>query len=55
MVFQFKNKRGTIAWEYVAAIIIAIVVLIIIIVFSTSLRDKIISSITNFGKWGFGR
>lgn len=49
------NKKGELAWEYIAAIVIALIVLVIIIIFSTSLRDKIIDAITGFGRSGLGR
>jgi len=48
-------KKGTIAWQYIVAIILSLMVLILIIIFATGLRDKIIPAITDFGKWGFGR
>lgn len=49
------NHKGDIEWSYIAAIIIALVILILIVIFTTGLKDKIITAITSFGKWGFGR
>ena len=49
------NKKGDLAWEYIAAIILAMVVLVLIIIFASGLKDKIVEAITSFFKHGFGR
>jgi len=49
------NKKGELAWEYIAAIILALIVLVVILIFSTSLRDTIIDAMTGFGRGGLGR
>ncbi|MBL7051930.1 MAG: hypothetical protein ISS01_02470 [Nanoarchaeota archaeon] len=43
---MFHNKRGDIAWEYIAAFILIIIVLIVIIAFSSTLKTKAIEGIT---------
>ncbi|MBT3984803.1 hypothetical protein HOD38_02220 [archaeon] len=49
------NKKGDLAWEYIAGIIIAMLVLVLIIIFTTGLKDKVVDAVLGFGKWGFGR
>jgi len=48
MVQSSNNKKGTIAWEYVAAIIIGLVVILIIILFSTAIREKVLEGLQYF-------
>ena len=52
---KLLNKKGDIAWEYIAAIIITLVVIMIIVIMTTGLKDKIIESFVNFGSTGLGR
>ena len=49
------NKKGDLAWEDIAGIIIAMLVLVLIIIFTTGLKDKVVDAVLGFGKWGFGR
>ncbi len=39
------NKRGDIAWEYIAAFILVIIVLIAVIAFSSTLKEKALETI----------
>jgi len=49
------NKKGDLAWEYVAAMILALLVIVILLVFTTTLKEKIIEGIDYFTTVVLGR
>lgn len=49
------NKKGDLAWEYVAAMILALIVILIILIFTTTLKEKIIGGIDYFTTVILGR
>lgn len=55
MVQSSSNKKGTIAWEYVAAAIIGLVVILIVILFSVAIREKVLEGFRYFIENVLGR
>lgn len=49
------NKRGMLAWEYIAIIIIGLVVVFMIVIFSTTIKEKAIEAVTYFSTELLGR
>jgi hypothetical protein len=49
------NKKGDIAWDYIAAIIVALMIFLVVMLFSTTLREKITEGITYFFTGLLGR
>lgn len=49
------NKKGMIAWEYIAAIILALIVILIILLFSKTIKENIIQGISYFTSTVLGR
>lgn len=49
------NQKGMIAWEYIAAIILALIVILIILLFSKTIKDNIIQGISYFTSTILGR
>ena len=43
-----QSKKGSLAWEYIAIMIIGLVVIFIVILFTTTLREKIVDGIEHF-------
>ena len=52
---QKFDKKGDIAWQTIAAIILALIVLVIIILFSGQAKEKIEEGIRYFAQSIFGR
>ena len=50
-----KSRKGMLAWEYIAIIILGLIVVLIVILFTTTLKDKIIDAIKTFGERILGR
>ncbi len=42
------HKKGALAWEYIAMIIIGLLVIFMIVIFSTTLKEKILEGIVHF-------
>lgn len=46
---KLLNKKGDIAWEYVAAIVICLAILIVVILFADFLKDKVKELVMSIG------
>jgi len=43
-----QNKKGEIAWQFLAAIILGLIVIVILIFFSNVIKEKVIEGIQYF-------
>ncbi len=50
-----KNKKGELAWEYIAIIILGLIVLLVVIIFSGQIKEKIIEGVSYFTESILGR
>jgi hypothetical protein len=48
-------KKGELAWEYIAAFILALIIVVVMIVFSAQIKEKIVDGINYFSSTILGR
>jgi hypothetical protein len=49
------NKKGELAWETLALIILALLLIVIAITFATTVREKAFDAVVSLGSMLFGR
>ncbi len=52
---MLHNKKGDIAWDYIAAMVIALMIFLLVLLFSSQLREKISEAVVYFFTTLLGR
>ena len=50
-----KNKKGELAWQYIAVIILGLIVLLAVIIFTGQIKEKIMEGVSYFLETVLGR